>query len=69
VNLRLGISDGTNTEVLNDNALVDGQDVVINVITPDMLKNPSGSNANNPLMPQRGRGGPGGPGGGRGGGR
>ena len=69
VNLRLGISDGTNTEVLNDTALVDGQDVVINVITPEMMKNPSQNNANNPLMPQRGRGGPGGPGGGRGGGR
>jgi len=72
VNLRLGISDGTNTEVLNDTALVDGQDVVTNVITPDMLNKPAGqNNANNPLMPQRGRGGPGGPGGGggRGGGR
>ena len=68
VNLRLGISDGTNTEVLNDTALVDGQDVVVNVITPDMLKNPGASNANNPLMPQR-RGGPGGPGGPGGGGR
>jgi len=68
VNLRLGISDGTNTEVLSDTALVDGQDVVTNVVTPEMLKNPSGANnnANNPLMPQRGRGGPGG---GRGGGR
>jgi HlyD family secretion protein len=72
VNLRLGISDGTNTEVLNDTALVEGQDVVVNVITPEMMKNPGASNANNPLMPQRGRGGPGGPGGGgggRGGGR
>ena len=59
VNLRLGISDGTNTEVLNDNALADGQDVVISILTPDML-NKSSSNANNPLMPQRGRGGPGG---------
>jgi HlyD family secretion protein len=69
VNLRLGISDGTNTEVLSENALAEGQDVVINVITPEMMKNPGSSNANNPLMPQRGRGGPGGPGGGRGGGR
>jgi hypothetical protein len=72
VNLRLGISDGTNTEVLSDTALVDGQDVVVNVITPEMMKNPGANNANNPLMPQRGRGGPGGPGGGgggRGGGR
>ncbi len=69
VNLRLGISDGTNTEVLNETALLDGQDVVTNVITPEMMKNPANqNNANNPLMPQRGRGGPGG-GGGRGGGR
>ena len=61
VNLRLGISDGTNTEVLNDSALVDGQDVVTSLITPDMLnKSNQTNNANNPLMPQRGRGGPGG---------
>jgi hypothetical protein len=67
VSLRLGISDGTNTEVLNETALLDGQDVVTNVITPEMMKNPANqNNANNPLMPQRGRGGPGG---GRGGGR
>jgi HlyD family secretion protein len=69
VNLRLGITDGTNTEVLNDTALTDGQEVVINVITPDMMAKTGNSSANNPLMPQRGRGGPGGPGGGRGGGR
>jgi hypothetical protein len=66
VNLRLGITDGTNTEVLNDTALTDGQEVVINVITPDMMAKSGNSSANNPLMPQRGRGGPGGPGGGRG---
>ncbi len=69
VNLRLGISDGTNTEILSDTALADGQDVVINVITPDMLNKGANGTANNPLMPQRGRGGPGGPGGARGGGR
>jgi HlyD family secretion protein len=60
VNLRLGITDGTNTEVLSDNALADGQDVVINVVTPAMMSQGGNSNANNPLMPQRGRGGPGG---------
>jgi hypothetical protein len=60
VNLRLGITDGTNTEVLNDTALTDGQEVVINVITPDMMAKSGNSSANNPLMPQRGRGGPGG---------
>lgn len=64
VNLRLGISDGTNTEVLSDTALVEGQDVVTSVITPDMLKAAGPNSANNPLMPQR-RGGPGGRGPGR----
>ena len=46
------------------------------IITPEMASRPANqqnSNANNPLMPQRGRGpgqgGPGGGGGGRGGGR
>jgi len=72
VSLRLGISDGTNTEVLNDTELQDGVEVVTNVITPEMAARPANqqNNANNPLMPQRGRG-PGGPGGGggRGGGR
>jgi hypothetical protein len=60
VNLRLGITDGTNSEVLNDTALTEGQEVVINVITPDMMSKAGNSSANNPLMPQRGRGGPGG---------
>jgi len=70
VNLRLGISDGTYTEVLNDDALQPDQDVVTSVITPDMANRPAGQqnnqNNNNPLLPQRGRG-PGGPGGGGGG--
>jgi HlyD family secretion protein len=69
VNLRLGISDGTYTEVLNEDALQDNMDVVTSVITPEMATRPTTQqNNNNPLMPQR-RGGPGGPGGGRGGGR
>ena len=71
VNLRLGISDGTYTEVLNEDALQADQDVVTAVITPDMANRPAGQqnnqNNNNPLLPQRGRGGPGGPGGGGGG--
>jgi len=71
VSLRLGISDGTYTEVLNDDALQADQDVVTSVITPDMANRPAGQqnnqNNNNPLLPQRGRG-PGGPGGGGGGG-
>jgi len=73
VELRLGISDGTFTEVLNADALQPGQELVIAVITPEMASRPANqqNNANNPLMPQRGRGpgGPGGGGGGRGGGR
>jgi HlyD family secretion protein len=71
VELRLGISDGTFTEVVSADALQPGQEVVTAVITPEMASRPAGqqqqNNPNNPLMPQRGRG-PGG-GGGRGGGR
>jgi hypothetical protein len=75
VDLRLGISDGTFTEVLTADALQPNQEVVTAVITPEMASRPTTqqNNANNPLMPQRGRGpgqgGPGGGGGGRGGGR
>jgi HlyD family secretion protein len=71
VSLRLGISDGTFTEVLNDTELQPDVDVVTSIITPEMASRPANqqNNANgNPLMPQRGRGGPGGPGGGGGGG-
>jgi HlyD family secretion protein len=71
VNLRLGISDGTYTEVLNESELQPDQDVVTSVITADMANRPAtqqnNQNNNNPLLPQRGRGGPGGPGGGGGG--
>jgi HlyD family secretion protein len=70
VELRLGITDGTFTEVINADALQPGQEVVTAVITPEMASRPAGTqqnNPNNPLMPQRGRG-PGGPGGGGGGG-
>jgi len=69
VNLRLGISDGTFTEVKNDSELPVDTDVVTSIITPEMAARPANqNNANgNPLMPaQRGRG-PGGPGGGGGG--
>ena len=70
VDLRLGITDGTFTEVLTADALQPNQEVVTSVITPEMASRPANqqqqnsNNANNPLMPQRGRG-PGG-GGGRG---
>ena len=64
VSLRLGISDGTFTEVLNDSELLPETDVVTSIITPVMASKPATAvapNAGNPLLPQRG--------GGRGGGR
>lgn len=65
VSLRLGVTDGTYTEVLNDSALHEGQDVVTAIVVPDAAKPATNNNANgNPLMPQR-RGGPGGFRGGR----
>jgi hypothetical protein len=67
VSLRLGISDGTNTEVLDGNELQVGTEVVTNIILPTATNAPAGATGGagqNPLMgPQRG-----GPGGNRGGG-
>ena len=58
VNLRLGISDGTWTEVLDGNELQPGTDVVTNVTTGlETQQRPGNQNpgASNPLMgPQRG---------------
>jgi hypothetical protein len=74
VDLRLGISDGTYTEVLNEpGELQPNTEVVTSVMTPEMASRPANqqqnNQPNNPFNPQRGRpGGPGG-GGGRGGGR
>jgi HlyD family secretion protein len=70
VRLRLGVSDGTNTEIIDANPEIkEGAEVVTNVIIDTGTPTSGGNNANNPLMgPQRGRGGPGGPGGGPGGG-
>jgi hypothetical protein len=71
VRLRLGVTDGTNIEILEAPPEVhEGTEVVTNVILEQPTTTPAGANANNPLMgPQRGRpGGPGGPGGGGGGG-
>ena len=68
VNLRLGVSDGTYSELL-DGDLKEGQEVVINMVTGlEPVARPGQQGTGNPLMgPQRG--GPGGPGGGnRGGG-
>lgn len=67
VSLRLGISDGTNTEVLDGGDLQVGTEVVTNVVLPTSTTQPAGATggAQSPLMgPQRG--GPGGRGGGRG---
>jgi HlyD family secretion protein len=73
ITLRLGISDGTYTEVLNDTELPPGAELVTSIITPAMAAGKTTTTPNNangnPLLPaQRGR--PGGPGGfgGRGGG-
>jgi len=73
IRLRLGVSDGTNTEIIDATPEIkEGSEVVTNVIIDTGTTTPGGNNANNPLMgPQRGRGGPGGfggPGGGGGGG-
>ncbi|HTI39552.1 MAG TPA: efflux RND transporter periplasmic adaptor subunit [Vicinamibacterales bacterium] len=59
VNLRLGISDGTWTEVLDGNELQPGTEVVTNITTGLETQQRPGSQgpSNNPLMgPQRGRG-------------
>jgi len=72
VNMRLGISDGTYTEVLDPSDLQQGTEVVTNVVTGlETAQRPAGTNNGNPLMGPQGRpGGPGGfGGGGRGGGR
>jgi HlyD family secretion protein len=71
VRLHLGVSDGTNIEVIDATPEVrEGSEVVTNVVLEQATTTPAGANANNPLMgPQRGRGGPGGGPGGGGGGR
>ena len=70
VRLRLGVSDGTYTEVLNEEELQPGMEVVLNVTTGlEPQARPGQGGTNNPLMgPQRGgpSRGPGGSSGGRG---
>jgi multidrug efflux pump subunit AcrA (membrane-fusion protein) len=67
VRVRLGITDGTNTELLNGE-IQEGTEVVTGVVLPTSSR-PAAANAGNPLLQQGGRG-PGGfggfPGGGRG---
>ncbi|OFW06797.1 MAG: hypothetical protein A3H96_14120 [Acidobacteria bacterium RIFCSPLOWO2_02_FULL_67_36] len=68
VNVRTGVSDGTWTELVDAAGLLEGSEVVTNLVTglEPKTTTPTGG-AQNPLMgPQRGRGGPGGGGGGRG---
>ena len=62
INLRLGITDGNMTEVLDD-AIQPGAELVTGMVLPGVTR--ASSAAGNPLLP--GRGGPGGPGGGFGG--
>jgi HlyD family secretion protein len=58
VSLRLGISDGTNTEVLDGNELQVGTEVVTNIVLPTATNAPAGATGGpgqSPLMgPQRG---------------
>jgi HlyD family secretion protein len=62
VNLRLGISDGTYTEILNANEIQPGTEVVTNVVTgAEPAQRPGGNTTGNPLLQQPGR--PGGRGG------
>ena len=72
INLRLGISDGTWTEVLDPNEVQQGTEVVTSIVTGleanGSQQRPGANPTNNPLMgPQRGPGPGGGGGGGRGG--
>jgi hypothetical protein len=71
IRLRLGVSDGTNIEVIEANPEIkEGSEVVTNVIIDTGTPTTTGNPGNNPLMgPQRGRGPGGGPGGGGAGGR
>lgn len=68
IRLRLGVSDGTFTEVLNEDDVPPDAQVVTNMTTGLEQRTTTPNQQNNPLMgPQRGgRGGPGGGGGGRG---
>jgi hypothetical protein len=60
--LRLGVSDGTYTAILNEEELQPGMEIVLNVTTGlEPQTRPGQGGANNPLMgPQRGGRGPGG---------
>jgi HlyD family secretion protein len=67
INVRLGISDGTFTELISGE-LAEGQEVIVNMLTGlEQQQRPAGQQGgSNPLMQQPGRGGRGPGGGGRG---
>ena len=73
IRLRLGVSDGTFTEILNEDDVPANAEVVTGMTTGLEQRNNNQNQQGNPLLgPQRGqpgRGGPGGGGGGGGGGR
>ena len=54
VNLRLGITDGTNTELLSEE-IQPGTEVVTGVITGTARPAAGGQNSGNPLLPNQGR--------------
>ena len=65
IRLRLGVSDGTFTEVLNESDVPANAEVVTGMTTGLEQRNTNQNQQNNPLMgPQRGQPGRGGPGGG-----
>jgi HlyD family secretion protein len=69
IRLRLGVSDGTFTEILNESEVPANAEVVTNMTTGLEQRTSPQNQGNNPLMgPQRGQPGRGGPGGGGGGG-
>jgi hypothetical protein len=55
VNMRLGITDGTNTEILSGE-LQPGMEVVTGVLTGATRQTQGGAGTGNPLLPQGGRG-------------
>jgi hypothetical protein len=71
-NLRLGINDGQNTQLIDAGDLAEGSEVLTNIITASVRPGPNQNQQGNPFFPGGGRGpgggGPGGGGGNRGGG-
>lgn len=55
VSLRLGVSDGAFTEILDGEGLTEGAEVVVNVVLPDSQRPAAGTGgqSGSPLMPQQ----------------